>query len=117
MFPYPFSSSEDVLIARELLNPVVFFLLTSGWSGFDHACKSWIWRAKLYWKPSEEDIRLEENVCREGNYCILSFYVQNLCKNTVFIHLYVVLKGMNPWIEVDGGVTPVNAYKVYEYPF
>jgi|TARA_B100001142_G_scaffold252446_1_gene252921 ribulose-phosphate 3-epimerase len=23
-------------------------------------------------------------------------------------------KGVNPWIEVDGGVTPANAYKVIE---
>jgi hypothetical protein len=23
-----------------------------------------------------------------------------------------VLQGVNPWIEVDGGVTPENAYKV-----
>ena len=23
-----------------------------------------------------------------------------------------ILKGVNPWIEVDGGVTPANAYKV-----
>lgn len=24
------------------------------------------------------------------------------------------MQGVNPWIEVDGGVTPANAYKVIE---
>lgn len=38
-----------------------------------------------------------------------------------FVHLHglnlVVTQGVNPWIEVDGGVTPKNAYKVNHIPF
>lgn len=30
------------------------------------------------------------------------------------IGLWCLLQGVNPWIEVDGGVTPKNAYKVIE---
>lgn len=32
-------------------------------------------------------------------------------------HFICLLQGVNPWIEVDGGVGPANAYKVHIITF
>jgi hypothetical protein len=63
-------------------------------------------------------------MCREGmvfNSCEfypwwLSFdmsYMSYMNSKAIHILLFcLLLQGVNPWIEVDGGVTPKNAYKV-----
>lgn len=48
-----------------------------------------------------ESVRVHVHVCGSGQ--------------VSFSHLKMVVftQGVNPWIEVDGGVGPKNAYKVY----
>ena len=38
----------------------------SGRLGTNYVCQSWIWWEELYRKSSEENIRANENVCKEG---------------------------------------------------
>lgn len=50
----------------------------------------------------------------------LGFLWAHLCSNLQLLSLecgslLFHLQGVNPWIEVDGGVTPNNAYKVYSF--
>lgn len=78
--------------------------------GFDHVGKSWFWGSKLYWEPSQENCWVEKIMCWEGLLLTLSYYASVLI---LVIHFLIALfQGVNPWIEVDGGVTPKNAYKV-----
>lgn len=57
---------------------------------------------------------------RKYNLCSLSFSLALICGSPnnlkwteeVFTFCSLLLQGVNPWIEVDGGVTPANAYKV-----
>ncbi|XP_016192153.1 ribulose-phosphate 3-epimerase, chloroplastic [Arachis ipaensis] len=47
------------------------------------------------------------------NFCIPSF-IESQVKKIADLRRLCVEKGVNPWIEVDGGVGPANAYKVIE---
>lgn len=48
-------------------------------------------------------------MCREGIDRVTSFRVK---VHSLLKTLSCFFQGVNPWIEVDGGVTPANAYKV-----
>ena len=41
-------------------------------------------------------------------------FIESQVKKISDLRRMCVEKGVNPWIEVDGGVTPANAYKVIE---
>lgn len=41
-------------------------------------------------------------------------FIESQVKKIADLRRLCVEKGVNPWIEVDGGVTPANAYKVIE---
>ncbi|KAH9569733.1 hypothetical protein CY35_02G006100 [Sphagnum magellanicum] len=41
-------------------------------------------------------------------------FIESQVKKIVNLRKLCAEKGVNPWIEVDGGVTPINAYKVIE---
>jgi thiazole synthase ThiGH ThiG subunit len=41
-------------------------------------------------------------------------FIESQVKKIVNLRKLCAEKGVNPWIEVDGGVTPTNAYKVIE---
>jgi ribulose-phosphate 3-epimerase len=41
-------------------------------------------------------------------------FIESQVEKIAQIKKMCVAKGVNPWIEVDGGVSPANAYKVIE---
>lgn len=88
------------------------FYLDSGGFSPDYVSQPWFWWPELYWESSQENFGFEKNVCWKGN---INNKEKNSCttfKSRNLSYLCPKLQGVNPWIEVDGGVGPSNAYMV-----
>lgn len=53
-------------------------------------------------------------LCAEKVYFPFPFCCSCTYLPDLITFLFISFQGVNPWIEVDGGVGPSNAYKVYD---
>lgn len=90
-------------------------------SDLDHVREPWLRWTKLHRNPSQEDRWFEEDVrwarkltFYQWPYTMIIQANLKLWRCQRLKRCTVVIQGVNPWIEVDGGVTPKNAYKVIE---